>query len=65
MMVGTITPPVGLVLFTVMAVADIKMGDLVRGLWPFYLAIAITVLLVALFPAFTLFLPDLIYGPPR
>lgn len=65
MMIGTITPPVGLVLFTVMAVAGIPMGELVRGLWPFYLAIFAVVLAVALVPEISLFLPNLLYGPAR
>jgi tripartite ATP-independent transporter DctM subunit len=63
MMIGTITPPVGLVLFTVMAVANISMGELVRGLWPFYLAIFVVAMLVALFPQISLFLPNLVFGP--
>jgi TRAP-type transport system large permease protein len=65
MMIGTITPPVGLVLFTVMSVAGIPMGELVRGLWPFYLAIFVVVLIVALVPEVSLFLPNLLYGPSR
>lgn len=60
MMIGTITPPVGLVLYTVMAVGRVGMGDLVRSLAPFYLAMLVVVFLVAFFPSITLFLPDLL-----
>ena len=60
MMIGTITPPVGLVLYTVMAVANIGMGPLTRALVPFYLVMVVVALLVAFFPAITLFLPDLL-----
>jgi len=60
MMIGTITPPVGLVLYTVMSVAKIGMGELTRGLLPFYLAMVCVALLVAFFPQITLFLPDLL-----
>ncbi|MBN9887236.1 TRAP transporter large permease [Salipiger abyssi] len=60
MMIGTITPPVGLVLYTVMTVADIRMGELTRSLAPFYLAMIAVALLVAFVPQITLFLPDLL-----
>lgn len=60
MMIGTITPPVGLVLFTVMSVAKVRMGELVRSLLPFYVAMIVAALLVAFFPSITLFLPDLL-----
>lgn len=60
MMIGTITPPVGLVLFTVMSVARIRMGELVRSLLPFYFAMVVVAILVAFFPRITLFLPDLL-----
>ncbi|WP_349295506.1 TRAP transporter large permease (plasmid) [Thioclava sp. 'Guangxiensis'] len=60
MMIGTITPPVGLVLYTVMNVAKIKMGELVRSLLPFYLAMVVAAILVAFIPQITLFLPDLL-----
>ncbi|WP_417462980.1 TRAP transporter large permease [Kordiimonas sp.] len=60
MMIGSITPPVGLVLYTVMAVARVKMGELTRALVPFYIAMVCVALLVAFFPQITLFLPDLL-----
>lgn len=60
MMIGTITPPVGLVLYTVMSVAGIKMGELTRALLPFYLTLVIVALLVAFVPQITMFLPDLL-----
>jgi TRAP-type C4-dicarboxylate transport system permease large subunit len=60
MMIGTITPPVGLVLYTVMAVGRVSMGSLARGLAPFYLVMALVALLVALVPEISLFLPDLL-----
>ncbi len=60
MMIGTITPPVGLVLYTVMSVAGIKMGELTGALLPFYLTLVIVALLVAFVPQITMFLPDLL-----
>lgn len=60
MMIGTITPPVGLVLYTVMAVSGVPMGQLARSLLPFYAAMLVVALLVAFFPQIALFLPDLL-----
>ncbi|MCA0998187.1 TRAP transporter large permease [Alloyangia pacifica] len=60
MMIGTITPPVGLVLYTVMTVARVGMGELTRALAPFYVAMIVVALLVAFVPQITLFLPDLL-----
>ncbi|WP_445680723.1 TRAP transporter large permease [Radicibacter daui] len=65
MMIGTITPPVGLVLYTVMSVAKIGMGTLTRALLPFYFAMVVVALLVAFFPSITLFLPDLLMPVAR
>ncbi len=62
MMIGTITPPVGLVLYTVMAVARIPMQRLVMGLLPFYAALLIAALIVALVPQTALWLPTLLMG---
>ena len=56
-MIGSLTPPVGLVLYTVMATTNIRMITLVKALWPFYLVLLIATLLVALVPSISLWLP--------
>jgi len=63
-MLGALTPPVGLVLYTVMATSGVKIETLVRALWPFYLVLLVTILIVAWFPAISLWLPRwlLAYG---
>jgi TRAP-type transport system large permease protein len=63
MMIGSITPPVGLTLFTVMKVANLGMDRVVRAIWPFYFAILLIIALVVVFPAFAVWLPDLVFGP--
>jgi TRAP-type transport system large permease protein len=62
MMIGSITPPVGLTLFTVMKVASIPMDRLVRAIWPFYFAILAVIVAIVMFPAFAVWLPDLVFG---
>ena len=59
LMIGIITPPVGMVLFTVSEVAEIKVENLIRAVFPFYLPLVITLLLVTYFPQLVMFLPNL------
>ena len=57
LVIGLITPPVGLCLFSTAAVADLPLGQLVARVWP-YLAIELTVLaLITVFPSLVLVVP--------
>ncbi len=58
--VGHITPPVGLCLFVGMAISGLPMEKLVKPLLPFLAAIIVTLILVAMVPEVTLFLPRLL-----
>jgi tripartite ATP-independent transporter DctM subunit len=55
--IGLITPPVGSVLFVGAAIGRIEVAKTLRTIWPFYGAAALVLLLVALFPALSLWLP--------
>ena len=55
--IGLCTPPVGSTLFVGCAIGEISMERAARGLWPFYLAMAIILLLVTLVPELSLWLP--------
>ncbi len=56
--IGLITPPVGTVLYVGCAVGRVSMGDLLRRMPPFYLALlGVLVLLLAL-PQLVLWLPQ-------
>lgn len=57
------TPPVGMLLFTTSKVANIDLGKLNKGIWPFVLAGIIGTLILAYTPIMTTFLPNLLYGP--
>lgn len=57
--IGLYTPPVGTLLFVGCAIGKIKVGELVRTLWPYYLASGVVLLLVAYVPAISLWLPSL------
>lgn len=58
--IGLVTPPVGSVLFVGCAVQNISMGQALKTIWPFYLALLAAILLVTFVPSLTLFLPELV-----
>ena len=59
---GLVTPPVGSVLFIGTAIGRIGIGACMRSIWPFWLAALAVLLVVALFPGISLFLPALMKG---
>ncbi len=60
--IGLVTPPVGSVLFVGCAVGQVKMETTVRTIWPFYIVMVITLLLVTYIPAISMFVPNLLLG---
>ncbi len=54
---GLITPPIGSVLFVGMSIGKVSVGEVLRTIWPFYLAVLAVLLAVAFVPAFSLWLP--------
>ncbi|MFN4184280.1 MAG: TRAP transporter large permease [Hyphomonas sp.] len=57
--IGLVTPPVGSVLFVGAAVGGIKVEDAVKTIWPFYLALIVSLLLITYIPALSLSLPGM------
>jgi tripartite ATP-independent transporter DctM subunit len=58
---GLITPPVGMNVFVINALArDVPMAETFKGVFPFFLIELIRVALLIAFPAITLFLPALL-----
>ncbi len=55
--IGTITPPVGSVLFVGCSVAKLPVEDVMKKLVPYFLAIIAGLLLVTFIPAFSMWLP--------
>ncbi|MDC0936410.1 TRAP transporter large permease [Pirellulales bacterium] len=58
-MIGLLTPPIGMLLYVVTGVGDVSMQETLKELWPFLIALVIALLLIAFFPAITLWLPGL------
>ncbi|MCE5283111.1 MAG: TRAP transporter large permease [Deltaproteobacteria bacterium] len=61
-MVGNLTPPVGMCLFAVSSFSNVNIGALSREIWPFLLGIFIVTVVIAYVPQISTFLPDLLMG---
>ncbi len=64
LMIGLLTPPVGLILFIVAKIADVPIDQLIKSITPFVLTLLFVLFLVTVFPSLVLFLPRLLYGMP-
>ncbi len=62
LMIGLITPPVGVIMFIMMGIADIKMESFLKEVWPFLLALFLVLAIVTFVPTVVLFIPDLYSG---
>lgn len=61
LVIGFITPPIGICLFVMCSVAKVSMEELIRAVWPMLLAMIGVLLLVTYVPHLTMFLPNLFY----
>jgi C4-dicarboxylate transporter DctM subunit len=59
-LIGGVTPPVGTLMFISAAVARIGLSEASRGILPFFIALCVALLLVAMFPPLTTLLPKLL-----
>ena len=57
---GLITPPVGATLFVGCAVGRVPISEMVRTIWPFYLAMLVVLALITYVPAISLWLPSML-----
>ena len=62
MMIGILTPPMGMALFVVAQVGKMSVSTVTKGVLPFLLPIFITLIVITVFPQIVLFLPNLIMG---
>jgi tripartite ATP-independent transporter DctM subunit len=63
LMIGTLTPPIGIVLFVVARVAQLPFETVTRATAPFLVPLIAVLLLITVFPELVLFLPRLVLGP--
>lgn len=60
LLIGAATPPFGVLLFIVQDIAKVRFGALVRAILPFYVPLAIALLLVTYWPDLSLWLPGVL-----
>lgn len=62
--IAYITPPFGYNLFLMRSLApkEVTLVDIYRSIWPFVVMMALTILLVAIFPQLAMWLPNWAYG---
>jgi tripartite ATP-independent transporter DctM subunit len=62
LMIGLLTPPMGLALFLVTDIAKVTMKDVLREMAPYYVPLGITLLLITYIPGITTWIPTWALG---
>jgi tripartite ATP-independent transporter DctM subunit len=62
LMIGLLTPPMGLALYLVADIAKVRMRDVLREMMPFYIPLGLTLLLITYVPWITTYIPRLAFG---
>lgn len=57
--VGTVTPPIGTVMFAVTSITKVKIEDFIKEVIPFWILLVIVILLIAYIPKISIWLPNL------
>jgi tripartite ATP-independent transporter DctM subunit len=60
LMIGLVTPPMGLALFLISDIARVPMPAILRAMVPFYLPLLLCLLMITYVPAISLFVPNLL-----
>jgi C4-dicarboxylate transporter DctM subunit len=61
LIIGGVTPPVGILLYITCGLAKVKLSEVSKTVWPF-VALMITILLLAAYvPSLVLFIPNLFF----
>jgi tripartite ATP-independent transporter DctM subunit len=59
LMIGNLTPPMGGILYITCKVAEIKLVDLLKEIWPFLIGLVIALLIITYVPQIVTWLPSL------
>ena len=57
-MIGGVTPPFGSMMFTTCSVTKVPIGNFMREIWPFIIALLIALIIVTYAPTIVMFLPN-------
>jgi len=64
LMIGLLTPPMGLALFLVADIAKVTMKDVLKAMLPYYVPLGVTLLMITYVPAITTWIPRWALGAP-
>jgi tripartite ATP-independent transporter DctM subunit len=64
LMIGLLTPPMGLALFLVAEIAKVRMQEVLKEMLPYYIPLLVTLALITYVPEITTWLPRLALGNP-
>jgi TRAP-type C4-dicarboxylate transport system permease large subunit len=59
-MIGTLTPPVGLVLYITAHIAELPLTKAIREILPFYIPLVVSLIVIMFVPWITMVLPNLL-----
>ena len=62
LLIGTLTPPFGILLFVMTEVAKVEYRALLRQIMPFYIPLFLFLIVITYWPALSLTLPEYIFG---
>lgn len=60
MMIGILTPPMGMALFVVARVGNMSVSTVTKGVLPFLISVFVTLVLITIFPQIITFVPNLL-----
>jgi len=60
-LIGYATPPVGIGLFIMSSITDLKLEEVIKSFWIFYIPLIIALILIIFFPGITMWLPNLLF----
>jgi C4-dicarboxylate transporter DctM subunit len=60
LVIGQLTPPVGVLLFVVMTISNVRLGELMREIWPFLVALVIALVVITYVPSLSTLPPKLL-----
>jgi TRAP-type C4-dicarboxylate transport system permease large subunit len=65
LMIGLITPPVGMSLFVVSKVTNVRLQRLYKAIIPWMIPLVIVLLLITYVPELTTWLPNVVFSGPK
>jgi C4-dicarboxylate transporter DctM subunit len=65
LMIGTITPPVGTVMYVILNISGVSMKEFARELWPMLAALIAALFLITYYPPLVLWIPNLLMGTAK